>query len=48
MATAAASHPAFVVPKVSPGGGGFGGGGGGGGVHSPFPVSRLCPRFIEL
>lgn len=47
MATAAVSHPALVVHKVSLWGRRFGGGRGWG-VHSPFPVSRLCPRFIEL
>jgi hypothetical protein len=46
MATAAASHPALFVPKVSHWGGGLEGSGGG--VHSPFPLSRLCPRFIQL
>lgn len=41
MATAAASHPAFFVPKVSHWGRRFWKGVGGWGVHSPFPVSRL-------
>jgi hypothetical protein len=48
MATAAATHPALVVPKVCHWGRRFGREWGAGDVQSPFPLSRLCPRFIEL